>query len=132
MFLFTTIAELLKRCHGRYTDKQTERCSKITGSFGKDLDRVFNQVMFGLDREHTTRKKTSTYFRDINKFVTMYKADAPFSYCPPREHSAFSQFTDITSKIKHPGKLGQRLFAIGEEFDFWKRREARARQPQQD
>jgi hypothetical protein len=120
MFLFTTIAELLKRCHGRYTDKQTERCSKITGSFGKDLDRVFNQVMFGLDREHTPRKKTSTYFRDINK------------YCPPREHSAFSQFTDITSKIKHPGKLGQRLFAIGEEFDFWKRREARARQPQQD
>ena len=127
----THISELLKRCHGRYTEKQTDRCSKITGSFGKDLDRLFNQNMFGCDTLHNPRSKSPAYVADVHKFVDTYKSDAPFSYCPPREHSAFPQFVDTTCKIRHPGKLAQRLFAIGEELDFWRRREARARQTQQ-
>ena len=123
---------MLRHARGNYTEAHINRCSKMGGGFGKEVDRLFNVAMFGGDIYDTKRKKRPKYSQDVGNFVAEFKDEALFDYCPPREYDNFPEYSDISNRIKSPVRFGRHLAALSRSLDFWRHRSENAREPRHD
>ena len=112
---------MLRHARGRYTELQIERCSKMGGGFGKEIDRLFDQDICNMETTYQqSRSKSLSYQRDIVKFVDEFRQDALFDYFPPRQHYGFLNYVDTSAKINRPVELAKRLNALSDDYDFWR------------
>ena len=112
---------MLKRSRGRYTDEQVIRCAKMSGAFGKQIDRLFTSTGLAdvaTPGRHTGRSEK--YKQDIAKFVQEYKQDALHDYLPVREHQGFKSF-QATYRVRNARAMGRKLYEDSKRLDLWKR-----------
>ena len=102
--LFT---EYMNRSRGHYTDQHAQRCCKMTGGLGKQLDRIYSHK-FAETYVHKGHKKRKDIHREVDKFVDEYLPDNLFNNITGRQHAGFPHFTrqhkfdmqDLEAKIK--------------------------------
>lgn len=114
------VSEMLKRSRGRYTDEQVMRCAKMSGAFGKEVDRLFSTA--GLVEAVGTAHKTERsrkYISDISKFVKEYRKDALHDYLGGRCHQKFSNFK-ISNNIVNPRAMARQIVNLCKERDLWR------------
>ena len=120
-------SDMLRNSRGNYTPAQIDRCSKMGGGFGKEIDRLFNKTVCNIESSYQQRKRSTSYKDDLVRFVDEYQKEALFDYCPPREHTGFEAYVDNSSAIKRPSDLAKRLNSLSDEHDYWRLRAERAR-----
>lgn len=104
-----------------YTDKQIDRCAQMTGSFGKELDRLFQASGIGKSATHhlASASISKKHKADIAKFVREYKKDKLLAFIPGRIHKGFENFT-YRQSIKDPQKMGRTMRSLAEQMDDWR------------
>ena len=129
-----SISEMLGRARGHYTEAQINRCSKMGGGFGREMGRLFTAAMYNPPDAAYQRQESrkNRYDDDIALFVEEYQPEALFDFLPPRGHQSFDSFTDNSSNIKNPEKLGKHLVSLSHDLDFWRDRIQHARRPAED
>ena len=109
-------SEMVRHSRCRYTERHLERCSKLSGAFGRDVARLLSLSM-GL----STSKQTSSHQlspADVRSFVLQYLPDALLSYIPGREATGL-QLPDREQPLRSPDRLGDRLRELSLDKDFW-------------
>lgn len=108
----------VKKSRGVYTESQIERCSKMSGPFGKTIDRLVTESGFAAtEAEATRRPKRENYRRDIAVVAEHFIGDKLFDYVPGRSHKAFDSTHCFT--MKSAFKLGQHLQKLSQNRDYW-------------
>ncbi len=105
---------MVRHSRGRYTERQLDRCSKLSGAFGHEVGRLMQHVGGRHGRVASRRGSSS----DVRHFVTELLPDALLAYVPGRE----VQGIDIPQKsrsLRSPDKMGLRLRELSREKDFW-------------
>ncbi len=119
---------MLSHARGRYTDVQIDRCSKMGGGYGKEIDRLFDQAICNHPVKYDVQtKKPSAHRKDIESFLETYQEEALFDYCPPRQHHGFENYIDESARVERPTDLARRLVKLSTDYDFWRYRAQRAR-----
>lgn len=126
---YFNVTEMLSNSRGRYTSEHINRCSRMGGSFGKEVKRLFRECIGQEALRDPSKKKPQRYSDDLKEFIREYEKDGLFEYLPPRQHESFPSFVDSSRIIKSPVKFGQHLAALSKEMDFWRHRAQRAREP---
>lgn len=111
---------MLLRSHGRYTKKQVDRCAKMCGPFGKEMDRMFGLAGLGSLPIRDPTVKSELYAKDMASFMRDHNNKGLFTYSAGRKHDGFSNFR-TTQPLKDPVSLGVRLKKYSKDMDFWKR-----------
>ncbi|CAH1242413.1 Hypp6676 [Branchiostoma lanceolatum] len=119
-FLNNDFKEMLKHSRGQYTDKQVQRVSEMSGSFGRLLDRLFPQAGPGSMTYGSTFSHDGRYAADIAKFVKEFKGDGLFEYLPGRSHGGFDNFHYKTG-IQNVEKMGAKIRKLAQDMDLWAR-----------
>ncbi len=111
----------MRHSRGNYTEKHMSRCSRMGGSFGKAVDRLFDSgICNQTDSMYDAHKvESADYKKDVTEFVRTLNDEGLFEYCPPREHVGFPCFTHDTN-IREPEKMGVRLSKLSKDKDFWR------------
>ncbi|KAK3107416.1 hypothetical protein FSP39_014037, partial [Pinctada imbricata] len=107
-FLNNEFKTNLKECHGRYTDKQIHRCSKLVGKLGKDTERIYqyNIVQKPVIHCHSSEVDNT---KNIKKFLELYMPQNMLENSNTlRSHRGFHDFVHRIC-IKNPKKLSERL-----------------------
>ena len=132
IYFFFLPVEMLKHSRGNYTPNQLQRCSRMGGAFGKEMQRVFQEAMCLGDTFLAKRSHTARYYNDLKTFVNEFASEALVDYVPPRSHRAFPNFV-LDTGIKSPRKLGRHIRALNDDLDFWReRQQRRPRRPRND
>lgn len=110
--------ENLKHGRGKYTEKQVERCSYLTGNVVQSLDRAFANNLGEVDVLDYGRGKDKKV-EEVASFVEEYREDQLFSKMPGRAHAHFPHFraSAVHQKIKQPARLKERLFLYSQKLD---------------
>ena len=92
------------------------------GAFGQEIGRLMMSVqgnsMVAVSKE---RDRWERYKEDVSLFISEFSKDALFTYCPPRSHVGFADFSHPTQlKVRDPMKLGKLLKTCSVELDEWK------------
>lgn len=110
---------MLKHSRGRYTDQQVERCAKMGGAFGRQIDRLFTHSGLGFFDPQAFNARPNRYRDDIAIFTQEYQQDALFDYIPGRNHQGFNNFS-CYYHIRKPWQFGQKLQKLSSKMDRWK------------
>ena len=103
-----------------YTTDQIKRCSKISGTFQKEVRGMLKNVTLNSPIPYDEQSHRSPkHDKDVQKFIKDYTNDELFSYCPPRNHNAFPEFKH-ECELKSPYKLGVFLQKQSQTMDKWK------------
>ena len=125
---------MIKASRGRYTAKQIERCSKLSGGFGKEVDHLFQTALRGgEDSSATTRYHRGQFHRkydkDIESFVEGYQVHKLVEFGANRQPSLLPKIGDST--IYAPYAVGKDIKKKCKDLDDWLRvgDETRKRHP---
>ncbi|XP_053406393.1 uncharacterized protein LOC123566698 [Mercenaria mercenaria] len=118
-FINRDFKDNLKHCHGRYTDTDVSRRSKMVGALGCSLKGAYAEA-FGETHFHQTNKKTfGKYENDVAKFIEEYKDDNLFNIQPGRHHQGFEGFS-ASQPVSNPENLIRRLQGHSKNIDLQK------------
>ena len=110
---------MIKHSNGMYTPEQIRRCSRMAGTFQKEVrSLVKNSVTNTLPEYEEKKQRSPKHDRDLNNFVKDFSGDGLFTYCPPRMHSAFGDFQHKCN-IKSIYKFGTVLKKQSVSMDKW-------------
>ncbi len=112
---------MLRHSRGQYTEDHINRCAKMGGTFGKNVDRLFDAAICDMTETYS-KTSSSRYASDLETFVENAQKEALFDYCPPRKQTGMNCFIDRSHRIKKPEKLGAKLREIFEDHQFWRER----------
>ena len=96
---------MIKHSNGMYTPNEIQRCSKMAGTFHKEVRNMLQNVTNRHISEYESKPKSPKHNKDVLKFVNEFVGDGLFTYCPPRNHSTFPSF-EHEYQIKSPYRLG--------------------------
>ena len=104
------LSQMAMHSRGRYTEKQLERCSKLTGGFGRDMAKAFDNLVESQSaRMSTPSAKTYEILKgDCRLFFQRFKDDKFFEHTPGRQVANMPAI-DSTCRIKTPYLLGRYL-----------------------
>ncbi|KAK3108584.1 hypothetical protein FSP39_011323 [Pinctada imbricata] len=116
-FLNNDFKNQLKDSRGKYSDKHVERCSRLVGHIGDELESVFiKQVAHGHDSRF--HKKDVDQTQNISKFLNMYRGDELLDFhSPGRAHEGFHGFVHKI-EIKNPEKCARKLLKCSQVLDM--------------
>ena len=116
MFFFS-LSEMLKRPRGNYTDEQVARCAELSGSFGKEVDRLFSEAGLGnfCSPDHAS-SHSKRYREDVATFVKEFHRDGLFEYLPGRYHKGFKKFK-YSRQIREPQTMAHLMMRLAEDMD---------------
>ena len=116
----TVVTEMMKRARGKSTDQEVERCAKIGGTFGKDLDKlVTNAGKVSFEETWSSRHShKKRQVQDIKAFVKEYRSDNLFAAVPGRYHAGLKKFR-YENTIEEPIKFGRKLRKLSQDMDKW-------------
>ena len=112
---------MLKKSGGSLTEKHVDRCSKLSGAFGREIDRLFTDAGLGrLPAYDSPHKLPPAYRTDVQKFVSELK---PLKVCEyvnsSRHHRGFENF-QATVNITCPYMFGQKMKHLAKDLDQWR------------
>ncbi len=110
------LIEMVRHSRGRYTALHLDRCSKISGAFGRDVARLLAHSMGLSSTQHKSTHEMSC--DDIRTFVTHLQPHGLLSYVPGREFHGVT-IPDRSPSLRSPDKLGERLHELSVDKDFW-------------
>lgn len=111
---------MMKRSHGKYTDKEVQRCAKMGGDFGKDLDKLLTNagVVSFEDSRSSRDSHKKRQVLDIKAFVKEYQSDDLFSNVPGRFHEGLNNFR-YKNTVEKPVNMGRKMRRLAEDMDRW-------------
>jgi len=82
----------MSRSRGHYTNKHAQRCCKLAGGLGKQLDTLYSRRIAEtyVHRSHGKRKDIK---QQVAEFVEEYQPDSLFKNSPGRQHPTFPSFS---------------------------------------
>ncbi len=110
---------MVRHSRGRYTELHLDRCSKLSGAFGHQVDRILRCQM-GRHEGHATpsRNRQMSRSEDIRRFVQEFQQDALLAYIPGRQFQG-TEVPETDGTLRDPVKLGSHLRSLSEDKDFW-------------
>ena len=108
---------MVRRSRGKYTETQLQRCSKMGGAFGQEVDRLLLRGV-GMDYCGQAAHGKTHQSQDVPLFVRDMQPEALFDYIPPRTVKGFDSIPSH-SVLTNPHLLGQKLHALCREMDCW-------------
>ena len=107
--LYCTFLAMIKRCRGRYTPQQLERCGKMVSGFGKEFGTLFQSTLrFEVENEvYNTSSFITDYEADVVKFVRTYTEDELVTFVPDRDSRLLPDVHEPT--LKSPIEMGRNL-----------------------
>ena len=110
----------MRNAHGRYTDKQVKRASRIVGCVGEEIEQIFDCKVANTAISERKRSKKKIKNSSVSKFVATYKKNNLFANITGRSHKGFENFVHQI-KIKNRDQLLQRMYnytKVVEDEDF--------------
>ena len=108
---------MLKRSRGNYTEKQIARCAQLSGTFGREMDRLFTEAGLGhFVTPNVHARSHNRYAEDIATFVAEFQKDGLLEYIPGRHHKGFKNF-EHKQTIRDPQRLAHHLMRLAENMD---------------
>ena len=101
-----------------YTEKQLQRCSRITGPVTDELERLFSEKL-GSEKHRTGYSRHYVEFKDVMNFTANYAKDGLFDYVPGRCHTGFENFRHEWN-ICNPEKFFSKLELRSRKLDLWR------------
>ena len=104
---------------GRYTDKEIDRCAKMCGGFGKDIQNVYEAAVYGVNpnkSQYHHRSGGEAFKQQVQKFIEAYKSEDLMKYHPNRNPKGLPVPID-KSKLKNPFMLGAYLKSRSSKLD---------------
>ena len=119
--LFVLISEMLKRANGNYTEKQILRCTQMSGTFGRQLDRVFTKSGLGAMETRRDKVREKAFQKDLSLFVEECGRRNLCCYKPGRRaHKGFADI-GVDAHITNPIAMGQKMVYLSTRMDNWRR-----------
>ena len=110
------LTELLLRSHGRYTKGQIERCARMCGGFGKEVDRLFALAGLGCTNMRPPKAQRHTHGQDVKELVAQYSRENLCSLKPGRKPSIPNFHRECG--VRRPYDMGSKLKQLNTELDF--------------
>ena len=114
------LPDMAKRSNGVYTTTQLQRCAQMSGSFGKEVDRLFATAGFNTFQVESANrpKKCKKMEADLLTYVETYTQDNLFKYTEGRKMRCRNLKVDCKVELKTPYKLGLHLKKLNTNMDI--------------
>nr|XP_022295009.1 uncharacterized protein LOC111105128 [Crassostrea virginica] len=113
-FLNNEFKANLKNSHGQYTEENVSRCSKIVGSVGKAIEKIFEADFVKDYIPHTSASDGSSKAK-LKKFIEEYGMEELFVNKGNERHKHHTGFNEFKHEfaVKDPEKLYSRFCKYG-------------------
>ncbi|XP_038046081.1 uncharacterized protein LOC119720480 [Patiria miniata] len=108
--------EMLSQVQGVNPKHQGEHSSKLSETLCRDLDDIFLQSRFGIQKQRSEQARQK-FDQDVQCFAASYTDDGLFDFVPGRHHKCFPFFKHSLD-VKSPHIMGKKLLQLSKLMDM--------------